>query len=65
MNVCPSTSKRNIKVVRHPDGHGIDCCIDEGKGLIEIVHGSCKTILKVKPGPVAIEFMKKQIKSRE
>ena len=60
-----SLGKRNIKVVRHPEGHGIDCCIDERKGLIEIVHGSCKTVLKVKPGPIGIEFMKKQIDSRE
>ena len=65
MKVYPSTDSRSIKVVRHPNGHGIECCIDEKHGLIEIIHGACKTILKVKPGPVGIEFMKKQMESRE
>ena len=55
-----STAGDGIKIVRHPEGHGIDCCVDEKKGLIEIIHGACKTILKIKPGPVDVEYMKSQ-----
>jgi len=47
---------KGIREIRHPEGHGIDCTVDEEKGVVEIVHGKCKTILKIKPGPVAVKY---------
>ena len=45
--------------IRHPDGHGIDCRINEERGVIEIVRGKCVTILSVPPGKIRVFHRRK------
>lgn len=42
-------NRDDMQSIRHPDGHGIDCRINERRGEIEIIRGKCITILKVPP----------------
>lgn len=53
-------SEGKLAEVRHPQGSGIDCCIDKETGLVEIVHGKCVTSLHVPPGDIKVEYSMKQ-----
>ncbi len=52
-------SSNEMHPIRHPYGHGIDCRINEERGVIEIVRGKCITILKVPPGKIQVYHSRK------
>ncbi len=52
-------NRDDMQSIRHPDGHGIDCRINERRGEIEIIRGKCITILKVPPGKIQVKYTKR------
>lgn len=59
-NEVDNISKEKRTEIRHPQGNGIDCCIDKKIGLVEIVKGKCITSLHVPLGDIKVEYSMKQ-----